>query len=224
MAEKPIFIWWLSPFKETDLPGEADGPLADLLHDVPGGELGGPGGPGGGHQLHHGGVVGRVAGVRHNEPLAVHQLFRDLARHCKHKGIFIIIPQKIIIMLNDDKKWLKVSATYKLKKIVKGILRFGVTVLDWMLWIEEVMWEVCIFQSQALTWALKPLSSGLIYKKVETLGISRVNSVLILNRVFPKRRLTLTKLYCNPAFIRNASKLQTLLSQAFWQKFYIWHL
>ncbi len=95
MAEKPIFIWWLSPFKETDLPGEADGSLADLLHDAPGGELGGLVGPGGGHELHHGGVVGRVAGVRHNEPLAVHQLFRDLARHCKNVGVFNLIPKKI---------------------------------------------------------------------------------------------------------------------------------
>ncbi len=49
-----------------------------------------------------------------------------------------------------------------------------------MHWTKDAMREVCTFQNQALTWALKPLSSGLTYKKVETFGIYRVYSVLIL--------------------------------------------
>ena len=53
--------------KARELPGEGDWALANLLHEAPS-----PGphllaGPGGGHQLHHGRVVGGVTWVRHDK-------------------------------------------------------------------------------------------------------------------------------------------------------------
>ncbi len=72
------------------IPGEADWALAHLLHDLPGGEPGGLAGPGGRHQLHHGGVVGRVARVRHNKLLSVLQQLRDLAWNCKRGVIYSV--------------------------------------------------------------------------------------------------------------------------------------
>ena len=54
---------------------------AHLRHEGPGPGPGGLGGPGRGHQLHHGGVVGRVAGVRHDELPLVHHEVGDLAGH-----------------------------------------------------------------------------------------------------------------------------------------------
>ena len=63
------------------LAGQGDGALAHLLHEGAGVGLHLLAGPGGGHQLHHGGVVGRVAGVRHDELRAVRHEVRDLARH-----------------------------------------------------------------------------------------------------------------------------------------------
>ena len=63
------------------LAGQGDGALAHLLHEGAGVGLHLLAGPGRGHQLHHGGVVGRVAGVRHDELRAVRHEVRYLARH-----------------------------------------------------------------------------------------------------------------------------------------------
>ena len=70
--------------KPRELPGEGDGALAHLLHEAPGA---GPhllAGPGGGDQLHHGGVVGGVTRVRHDELSPVLHEIRDLAGHWRH--------------------------------------------------------------------------------------------------------------------------------------------
>ncbi len=76
-------------------------------------------------------------------------------------------------MRNDDKKITEnICHLQADKKFFQETLNFGITQLDWMHWIKGAMREVCTFQNQALTWALKPLSSSLTYKKLRLLGFT----------------------------------------------------
>ena len=63
------------------LPGERDRALTHGGHESPGLVPDLLAGPGSRDELHHGGVVGRVAGVRHDELGLVDQAVGDLARN-----------------------------------------------------------------------------------------------------------------------------------------------
>ena len=67
--------------KPRHLPGQGDWSLANLLHQSPGPVPHLLACPGGGHQLHHGRVVRRVAGVGHNKLGFVFHKVGNLARN-----------------------------------------------------------------------------------------------------------------------------------------------